>query len=201
MPIVNFDYALEALKAGKCIVFPTETVYGLGADYFSKSALEEIYTLKNRPLENPLAALISNLKMAEKLSKNLPEPFFVLAKAFWPGPLTLIVEKSDIVPDSATAGLNSIGLRMPDHPLTLKLIESLSSPISGTSANLSGHSSPTTAEEVAEHFPELPILDGGLALHGVESTIISLISDRPKLLRLGAISKQAIEKQLDTKLV
>lgn len=197
---LQIEEAKDFLKKGEPVAIPTETVYGLGAPLFSPVAVQKIFTLKNRPADNPLIAHVASFSMVESLVTALPEPFLRLAHQFWPGPLTFILPKRNTVPDVVTAGHPTIAIRMPSHSVALRLIEAIEEPLVAPSANLSGRPSPTTAEHVLEDFQGklAAILDGGPCEIGIESTVLSLASDRPILLRPGAIRKEEIEECLNT---
>lgn len=185
------------LRAGGLVAFPTETVYGLGADATSSDAVLGIYETKGRPRFNPLIVHVADLEMAERLVEFSP-----LARrlaAFWPGPLTLVLPRrldaglSDIV----TAGLDTVGIRIPDHPLALALIRAAGRPLAAPSANPSGKLSPTTAAQVIRGFAgRIPVLDGGPCRSGVESTILAVTGDTVTQLRAGALPREEIEAAL-----
>lgn len=191
--------AVKQLRRGEVVAFPTETVYGLGAPIFSEKSIRKIFELKKRPLDNPLIAHISDLEQLERIVISRPESFSLLSDAFFPGPLTVILPAHPDVPKIATAGLSTIGVRMPSHPLALELIAQLGEPLVAPSANLSGTPSATTAEHVAHDFGDRLgyILDGGPCLVGVESTVVSLIDrDHPVIYRPGGVSKEQLEEVL-----
>ena len=178
--------AAAALRRGEPIGFPTETVYGLGALALDPAAVRRIFEAKGRPDDNPLIVHVTGLPMLRRLVKAVPPEARALAARFWPGPLTIVLPKRKVVPDVVTAGLPTVAVRVPDHPVALALIEAAGSPIAAPSANLSGRPSPTRAAHVAADFPSLIVLDGGAAHHGLESTVVAL-GDPPRVLRLGAI--------------
>lgn len=182
-------------KGGICAV-PTETVYGLAAAAFHDKAVERIFTAKGRPQNNPLIVHVSDPRMVYPLVAEIPKQLEPLAKHFWPGPLTLIMKKNGLVPDIVTGGLDTIAIRIPSHPLMLQLIETCGYPLAAPSANTSGAPSPTTAEHVySDLCGKIPlILDGGSCEVGLESTILSLTGETPKLLRPGAVTVEQIEK-------
>ncbi len=186
--------AADILRRGGLVAIPTETVYGLAANALNESAIAKVFSVKERPFFDPLIVHCASLEQAEELGQfnHLARK---LAKAFWPGPLTLIVEKFPIIPDLATSGLPKVGLRMPNHQLTLELLHLLEFPLVAPSANPFGYISPTTAEHVETHLGHRVdyILDGGPCLLGIESTIIDCSSSSPVILRLGALSKEKIE--------
>lgn len=181
--------AADLIRGGDVVAFPTETVYGLGADATNATAAARIFEIKARPSFDPLIVHAGGLDMALRVVRSLPAPARRLAARFWPGPLTLVLPKSDIVPDIVTAGLPSVAIRVPDHPVALELIERAGTPIAAPSANPFGYVSPTTAAHVAEQLGErIPlILDGGPCRVGVESTILSLLGEPAQLLRPGGV--------------
>lgn len=191
--------AVARLGLGEPIAFPTETVYGLGADAMDADAVERVFALKGRPASNPLIVHVSGASMAEDLVDQWTDDANKLSEAFWPGALTLVLNKSELVPDVVTAGGSTVALRCPAHPIALGLIEAYGKPIVGPSANPSGWISPTTADHVARGFDghDLLILDGGSCRAGIESTVLDLTSDRPTILRPGIISHLQIGRVLD----
>jgi L-threonylcarbamoyladenylate synthase len=171
--------AAELLRAGSVVAFPTETVYGLGADAFSPSAVAEIYRLKNRPSWNPLIVHVATVERARELAAEWPAAAGELARRFWPGPLTLVV---------AARGGGTIAIRIPAHPVALRLLAASGLALAAPSANRSEGISPTTAEHVLRSLPDVPlVLDGGPASYGIESTVLDLTGDTPRLLRPGAL--------------
>lgn len=195
--------AAGILRAGGLVAFPTETVYGLGADATSGWAVARIYDAKGRPSFNPLIAHVADLDAARREAR-LPAAAVKLAEAFWPGPLTIVAPAAPggSVCELARAGLPSIALRIPDHPVAQALIAALGRPIAAPSANRSGHVSPVTADHVAADLSGRVdmILDGGRATAGLESTIVSFCEPSPVLLRPGAVARERIEKLLGQKL-
>ncbi len=183
------------IKSGGVVSFPTETVYGLGADAFNPAAAARIFEIKNRPYFDPLIVHIAYLSQLEILSGDIDPMVWKLAGKFWPGPLTLVIKKLDSVPDIITAGLDTIACRMPGHPVALRLIKEAGTPIAAPSANPFGYLSPTKAEHVLDSLGDRVdmILDGGECPVGIESTIISLVNGR-SLLRPGGIPLEEIEK-------
>ena len=194
--------AAEILKEGGLVAFPTETVYGLGGNGLDKEAAKKIYAAKGRPSDNPLILHVSSIEEVYPLVKALPEKAKKLMEAFWPGPLTLVLPKSDIVPEESTGGLETVALRSPENALTLSLIRACGFPIAGPSANLSGRPSPTEASHVFEDLGGRieGILEDGAVGIGVESTIVDLSEDCPTLLRPGAITIEDLEELLGEKL-
>ena len=188
--------ATELLIQGKVVAIPTETVYGLAANALNENAVTEIFKIKNRPFFDPLIVHIADETEVEKYTTSFSEKAKKLAKEFWPGPLTLILPKNETIPDLVTSGLPFVGLRVPDHPLTLQLLKQLSFPLAAPSANPFGYVSPTTASHVEEQLgSKIPyILDGGPCEVGLESTIIMFENDEsPVILRLGGLSIESIE--------
>ena len=194
----DISRAAELLLQGEIVAFPTETVYGLGACVFLPSAIEKIFIAKGRPSDNPLIAHISNLSQLTRIAKNIPDDFFLLYKAFFPGPLTVVLQKTDEVPSLVSAGLNSIALRMPSHPLALALIEKVGQPLVAPSANISGKPSSTEFTHVLHDFDGKisAIVNGPSSEIGIESTVISLLGDIPTILRPGHITKDQIQSVL-----
>jgi L-threonylcarbamoyladenylate synthase len=197
MPKRSLDEAAERINGGDVVAFPTETVYGLGARIDHIPALDRIFELKGRPGDNPLIVHISNLDMLRVLTPWHDHPHVkALADAFWPGPLALVVLRHPIVPDRVTAGLDTVAIRMPNHPMALQLIEK-TGPLAAPSANRSGRPSPTRASHVVEDFgDEVDVLDGGPCTVGLESTVLDLTTDQAVVLRPGGISSKQIEDVL-----
>ncbi|WP_445476109.1 L-threonylcarbamoyladenylate synthase [Methanococcoides methylutens] len=188
--------AADIIREGGTVAFPTETVYGLGADALKADAVHKIFKAKGRPADNPLIVHIANADQCSELAEAISADAIKLMETFWPGPLTLILKAKDIVPDVTTGGLNTVGLRMPDNPVALELIRRSDTPIAAPSANTSGSPSPTTADHV---FHDLDgkidaILDGGATDIGLESTVVDMTSDIPTVLRPGQITAEDIRK-------
>ncbi len=192
----NIKKGAEILKGGGLVAFPTETVYGLGANAFLSQAVARVFEVKGRPRFDPLIVHISHRQMVFRLFREVPSVAEVLMEKFWPGPLTLVLPKKEEVPDIVTAGLSTVAVRMPDHPVALKLIEWTGAPVAAPSANRFGHLSPTRAQEVALDLGEGVdlILDGGKTKIGVESTVIMIEEEKIFLLRPGGVSVEEIEK-------
>ena len=186
----DLQLAAQRLRDGELVCFPTETVYGLGADAANPAAVAKIFALKGRPAEHPLIVHLGTVDHLERWAPNIPESARRLAAAFWPGPLTLILKKAPWVPAAVTGGQETIGLRIPAHPLALELLRAFGSGLAAPSANRFGRVSPTCAEHVrAEFGAETPLLlDGGPCVVGVESTILHLAGTEPVLLRPGRIT-------------
>jgi len=196
--------AAEALCRGELVAFPTETVYGLGADATNGLAVAAIFELKGRPRFNPLIVHVSDTGMAERYGV-FTDTARRLAQAFWPGALTLVVpkQKNSGIADLTTAGLATVALRVPNHPVAQALLDGTGLPIAAPSANRSGHVSPTLAQHVEDDLGDGPamILDGGPTVQGIESTVIDTTTERPTLLRPGAVPREAIEDVLGMALV
>ncbi len=188
--------AAEILRNGGLVAFPTETVYGLGANALDARAVERIYQVKGRPASSPLIVHVDSAGMARDLARAWPDAAVRLTRAFWPGPLTLVVLKDPAIPGNVTAGLGTVGLRQPDHPVALALIQKAGVPVAAPSANRFSGLSPTTAEHVVQSLGDAIdlVLDGGPARVGIESTVLSLAGRRPVLLRPGMISREQIEE-------
>jgi L-threonylcarbamoyladenylate synthase len=186
--------AAQHIREGKLVAFPTETVYGLGADALNPLAVARIFELKERPSFDPLIVHIADLQDLKKLTQNADQRVKLLADKFWPGPLTIVLPKSKIVPDIVTSGLETVGIRMPDNPVALELIRQSGCPIAAPSANKFGQLSPTKARHVQKQLPDVDfLLDGGQARVGIESTIISLNERGFEILRHGYITREDIE--------
>ncbi len=187
--------AAEIIRQGGLIAFPTETVYGLGANALDENAVLKIFAAKERPAWDPIIVHICDLTMLELLVEEIPEHFHELAKRFMPGPLTVVMRKKPNVPDAVTAGLPTVAVRMPNHPVALALIRASGVPIAAPSANRFGRPSPTTAEHVLNDLAGRidGILDAGPTQVGVESTVLDLTKSPPKILRPGGVSKEMLE--------
>ena len=194
----NLQRAGEMIRAGEPVAFPTETVYGLGADGLNVAACKKIFVVKGRPADKPLSLHVANLETVEKLVKKISPAAEKLFKKFCPGPLTIILEKSEIVPDFVTGGKKNVGIRFPDNEIALALIKISGCPVAAPSANISGMSPPKNAEEVLKNFSgKIPvILDGGECKFGISSTVVDLSGDVPKILRAGAITEDEIKNCL-----
>lgn len=186
--------AARRLRAGGLVAFPTETVYGLGALALDPAAVARVFAAKGRPATNPLIVHVADAAMARRVVAAWPGAAERLAAAFWPGPLTLVLEKREGVPAAVTAGADTVAVRVPDHPLTLALIEVLGEPIVGPSANPSGYVSPTRAGHVRGHFgaDEVFVLDGGPCRGGIESTVVDLTVDPARVLRSGLVGAEEL---------
>lgn len=190
------ERAAQLLQEGKVVAIPTETVYGLAANAYNEDAVNEIYEIKGRPADNPLIVHICNLIMLKQVAAQLPKTATALAKRFWPGPLTMVLEKTEKISDLVTCGLDTVAVRMPSQPTAAAIIERAGVPLAAPSANLSGKPSTTTAQHVLEDLGgKIPMIvdDGGCAV-GVESTVISLVGEVPTVLRPGIISLEEIQE-------
>jgi L-threonylcarbamoyladenylate synthase len=194
----EIERAARLLRSGGLVAFPTETVYGLGANALDPEAVRRIYIVKGRPSSSPLIVHVASIAMAKTVASDWPPEAEQLALRFWPGPLTLVLRKRAIVPDEVTAGLGTVGVRIPDHPVALALIEAAGIPLAAPSANLFTQVSPTTAAHVRQGLGENVdlILDGGSTQVGIESTVLSLVDGKAQLLRPGMISQSQIERQI-----
>jgi L-threonylcarbamoyladenylate synthase len=188
--------AAKIIREGGLVAFPTETVYGLGANALDKKAVRKIFEVKRRPLDNPVIVHIAKIEDLDLLSKSIPKEARILAEKFWPGPLTLVLFKKKIVPDEITAGGETVAIRMPKNKIALELIKTSGVPIAAPSANLAGKPSPTTAQHVFEDLGEKVdlILDGGKTKIGLESTVVDLTVKPPQILRPGGISFEELKK-------
>jgi len=195
MSIINdINIAAKHIQEGNLVAFPTETVYGLGANALNPMAVAKIFEAKERPSFDPLIVHIGNLNQIEQLVKKSDERIYKLAEKFWPGPLTIVLPKSDIIPDLVTSGLSTVGIRMPGNDIALDLIRTSDCPIAAPSANKFGRISPTTALHVKKQLPGVDyILDGGKTTVGIESTIIKLTDKGFQILRNGIITKEDLE--------
>ncbi len=190
------NVAAHLIRRGEVVIFPTETVYGIGADALNPSAVRRVFELKGRPPDNPLIVHISNKEQLRALTTHVSEKAKALVERFWPGPLTLVLPRSRRVPDVVTGGMDTVAVRMPDHPVALKLIERSGRPIAAPSANISGRPSPTLVEHVVDDFYGLVdcIIDGGPTDIGVESTVVDMSGETPVLLRPGGLPLETIKE-------
>ncbi|MBO8129406.1 MAG: threonylcarbamoyl-AMP synthase [Peptococcaceae bacterium] len=188
------DRAGFIIRQGGLVAFPTETVYGLGADALNAAAVERIFTAKGRPADNPLIVHVRSIEQVYSLVAALPDRALKLARAFWPGPLTMVLPRSREVPDAVTAGLDTVAVRMPAHRVALALINAAGTPIAAPSANASGRPSPTTAEHVRQDLDGRieAVIDAGPAPVGVESTVLDLTTAVPVILRPGGVTRRRL---------
>ncbi len=187
---------ISILRQGGLVAFPTDTVYGLGASARLTQAIENVYKVKRRPNSMPLPLLLSNVSQITEVTESVPQIAWLLIRAFLPGALTLVLAKSSSVPDIVCGGGTTVAVRIPAHPVPIAMIEGLGAPIVGTSANLSGKSSPLTADEVRSQLGDSIdfIIDGGRCPGGIESTIVDVTRKTPVILREGIIPKEELEK-------
>lgn len=197
MSIISTDIlkAITILNNEELVAIPTETVYGLAGNIYSEKAIKAIFKTKERPFFNPLIVHISSINYLDTITTDIPEKAMQLANAFWPGSLTIVLKKKTNIPDLITAGKETVAVRVPNHPVTLKLLESLDFPLAAPSANPFGSISPTTAKHVEAYFKNdiKMVLEGGVCKNGIESTIIGFENNNPILYRLGSISIEDIE--------
>lgn len=196
----NINIVAEILRNGGLVGIPTETVYGLAADALNGNAVAKIFEAKGRPMDNPLIVHISDFDEINKynLVSEIPESAKTLAKHFWPGPLTMIMKKSHIIPDEVSAGLDTVAIRFPSHPLAKEIIKCAGTPLAAPSANLSGSPSPTTASHVMDDMNGRidAVFDGGMCEVGLESTVITLVTDIPRVLRPGGVTVEQLRQVL-----
>ena len=192
--------AVTTLRSGGLVAFPTETVYGIGADALNEGAVQKVFQAKGRPSNNPLIVHVASMEIAWHFIAEISEKGLCLAEHFWPGPMTLVVKRKAIIPDLVTAGLETVAIRIPNQPVTLELLKIFKSGIVGPSANISGRPSPTTAAHVLKDLDGKIdiILDSGPTTIGMESTVIDVTVDPPIILRLGGLNREDIEKQIGT---
>lgn len=202
MSIISKDIskAVALLNNEKLVAIPTETVYGLAGNIYSKTAITSIFTTKQRPLFNPLIVHIPSIHHLDTIVSAIPEKAIQLARAFWPGSLTLVLPKKDTIPDIITAGKTTVAVRVPNHPVTLELLKQLEFPLAAPSANPFNRISPTTAQHVDAYFKNAiqMVLDGGACKNGIESTIVGFENNEPVIYRLGSISVEDIEAVVGT---
>lgn len=196
---LNYDKLKEPaqiIKKGGIVVFPTETVYGIGTNGLDKNAIKKLYEVKQRPLNKPISLLVNNIEMIEKIAKNITEVEYKLMERFFPGPLTIILEKRDIIPDILTSNTNTVGIRMPSGEIAKKLIEFAGVPIATSSSNISGKPSGTNITDIKKDFEGKVdcFIDNGESEIGVPSTVIRIIDNIPHILRQGTISEEEIRK-------
>ena len=197
MSIISKDIqkAIGLLTNEQLVAIPTETVYGLAGNIFSEKAIKSIFSTKKRPFFNPLIVHVSSVEVLKSLVTHIPEKARLLADAFWPGPMTLVLQKNNTIPDMITAGKDTVAVRIPNHPVTLELLKQLPFPLAAPSANPFGSISPTKTTHVEQYFRNdiQQILDGGSCSNGIESTIIGFKNEDPVIYRLGAIALEEIE--------
>ena len=184
------------IKKGGIVIFPTETVYGIGANGFDENAIKKVYEVKKRPLSNPISLLVNSIDMINEVAKDITEEEYNLIKRFFPGPLTIILKKKDIIPDVLTANSDTVGIRMPANEIALKLIEYAGVPIATPSANISGKPSGTDITDIMKDFEGKVdyVIDDGPSKIGLASTIVKVIDNVPHILRQGSIPENEIKK-------
>ncbi|OJJ17170.1 threonylcarbamoyl-AMP synthase [marine bacterium AO1-C] len=194
----DLDRAAQFLKEGSLVAIPTETVYGLAANAFNVEAVAKIFEAKNRPSFDPLIVHTHSIEEVAKFTSHLPEKALKLAEKFWPGSLTILLPKNQLIPDLVTSGLNTVAVRVPNHPLTLELLKNLDFPLAAPSANPFGYISPTTALHVEAQLEGKVsyIIDGGYCRVGIESTIVEVNDDKTTIYRLGGISVETIKAEI-----
>lgn len=194
----DLQRAAELLRRGEAVAFPTETVYGLGANALDAAAVDKIFKAKGRPSDNPLIVHIAHREQLNQLVAEIPPIGNQLMDRFWPGPLTIVMSRRAGVPDGVTAGLSTVGLRMPDHPVAIALLEKAGVPVAAPSANRSGRPSPTTASHVLEDLAGkiAAVVDGGATGVGVESTVVDVTVDPPMILRPGGVTREMLQKAI-----
>lgn len=192
------EKAAELIKQGKIVVFPTETVYGIGTNGLDENAVKKLYDVKQRPLNKPISLLVSNIEMVNQIAKDITDIEYKIMERFFPGPLTIILKKKDVVPDIVTAGQDTVGVRMPSGEIAKKLVEMAGVPIAAPSANITGQPSGTNLQEIKKHFEGKVdfYIDGGESELGVSSTIVQVIDGKAQILRQGSITLEEIEKEI-----
>jgi len=196
----QLEIAAQLIQKGEIVAFPTDTVYGLGADATNNEAVEKIFKAKGRPKDRPISVLVANYKDIEKYALDVPAEVFTLAEKFWPGPLTIILKNAGLFAPAVTPGQETVGLRMPAHPLTLDFIQKCQKPLATPSANTTGRPSPTLAAHVLDDLKGKisAVIDGGETSFGIESTVLDYSDpEQPMILRPGNITKEAIEATIE----
>ena len=191
--------AAEIIKQGGIVIFPTETVYGIGANGLNDEAVKRLYDVKQRPYNKPISLLVSDMNMVNRIAKDITKLEYALMEEFFPGPFTIVLNKKDIVSDSVTANLDSVGIRMPEGKIARKLVEYAGVPIATPSANISGRPSGTNLEQIMNDFKGKVdcFIDGGESKLGISSTIVRVDNGEPNILREGTISKEQINKVVE----
>lgn len=188
------EEAAEFIKRGKIVVFPTETVYGIGTNGLDGDAVRKLYEVKQRPLNKPITLLVSNMEMVNLIAKDITETEYKIMEKFFPGPLTIILKKKDVVPDIVTAGGDTVGVRMPSGETARKLVEVAGVPIAAPSANITGEPSGTNLQEIKKHLKADYFIDGGKSELGLASTIVKVIDGKVQILRQGHITLEDINQ-------
>lgn len=192
------EQAAELIKQGKIVVFPTETVYGIGTNGLDENAVRRLFEVKQRPLNKAISLLVSNMEMVDLIAKDISAKEYKIMEKFFPGPLTIILKKKDIVPNIVTSGQDTVGVRMPGGEIARKLVEIVGVPIAAPSANITGEPSGTNLQEIKKHFEGKAdyFIDGGESELGVSSTIVQVIDGEIKILRQGSITLEQIKKEI-----
>lgn len=195
---IELKKVAEIIKNGEVVVFPTETVYGIGANGLNPNSIKKLYEAKKRPLNKPINLLVNSISMVDNIAKDITDIEYKLMKKFFPGPLTIILNKKDIVPDLLTANGSTVGVRMPENDIALKLIEYSGVPLATSSCNISGMPSRTTVDNIIDDFDGKVscFISGGRSKIGLASTIVQVIEGIPHILREGSITKRQIEKTI-----
>ena len=190
------EKASELIKQGKIVIFPTETVYGIGTNGLDEQAVKKLYNVKQRPLNKPISLLVSNMEMVDMIAKDITETEYKIMEKFFPGPLTIILKKKDIVPDIVTSGQETVGVRMPSGEIARKLVELAGVPIAAPSANITGEPSGTNLQEIKKYFDGKAdyFIDGGESELGVSSTIVQVVDGKIQILRQGSITLEDINQ-------
>ena len=190
--------AAKLIKQGEIVVFPTETVYGIGTNGLDENAVKKLYEVKQRPLNKPISLLVSNMEMVNLIAKDITDVEYRIMQKFFPGPLTIILKKKEIVPDIVTAGQDTVGVRVPGGEIARKLVEIANVPIAAPSANITGEPSGTNLQEIKKYFDGKAdyFIDGGESELGVSSTIVQVIDDEIQILREGSITLEQIKKEI-----
>lgn len=190
------EKAAELIKRGKIVVFPTETVYGIGTNGLDEVAVRKLYDVKKRPLDKPISLLVSNMEMVNEIAKDTTEIEYKIMQKFFPGPLTIILKKNSLVPDIVTAGQDTVGVRMPSGEIARNLVEMAGVPIAAPSANITGEPSGTDLQEIKKHFEGKAdfFIDGGISQLGIASTIVQVEDGKPQILRQGSITLEQINQ-------
>lgn len=197
------EKAVQVLRSGGVVAFPTDTLYGLGADVFCTSAVERVFAIKERPAGMPMPVLIASPDDLSRLAIEVPDLAFELAASFWPGALTIILKRSTDVPDLVSGGRDTLGIRMPNHPIALAMIEGFGGPVTGTSANISGGDNPSSWQEVQQALGDRVdhVMEEGPAPSGTASTVLDLTTEPPTLVRAGDVDISSIETLCNLSLV
>ena len=192
------EKAAKLIKQGKIVVFPTETVYGIGTNGLDEQAVKKLYNVKQRPLNKPISLLVSNMVMVDEIARDITEIEYKIMEKFFPGPLTIILKKKNVVPDIVTAGQDTVGVRMPSGKIARKLVETAGVPIATPSANISGEPSGTDLQKIKENFEGKAdfFIDGGTSELGLASTIVKVADGKPVILRQGSITLEQINEIL-----